>query len=165
VLAIGTLALAAACADEASAPENASSPTPTFDPYNASPTPSATAVADLRPQLEPGVKQIGGNRLTFSLGTGIAYPLDPYAFELSSGEERPPCESFVFVFSWQVLEPSAPPEDIGLAWQHAASGNPVEIARGANGTQTVGCGGLTALNQTGGDLVVLVDYVIGSTGG
>jgi hypothetical protein len=99
--------------------------------------------------------------LSFSIGAGISYPFDPYAFALDAGEERPPCESFVFAFAWSVVVPESPPPDIALSWQTSASGAPEEVARGAGGSADVGCGTLTAVNETDSDVAVLVDWLVG----
>jgi hypothetical protein len=165
-LAAALFATATACADESDSPEEQGSASATQDnPYLRSPTPTATSVRDLAPQLGPGVRKIGGNRLSFSVGDGIDYAFDPYGFELAAGEERPPCEQFVFAFSWQVVVPQEPPADIGFVWRSGESGATSELGRGASGSGITGCGVLTAVNEAGRDVAVVVDYQIGRAGG
>jgi len=150
------LALAiVACADEAAAPEDGA----VGDEQ--SPQPESFARAPT-PELGEGIKEIGGKRITLAPSPGLLVTLTPYELELAAGEERPPCDRFVFAFGWQVIHPASPPADFNLEWTFEGADGPQEIGLGARGTANVGCGVIEILNDTGGDISVEIHYLVGA---
>ena len=153
------LLLVAACVNEVVAPEDE----PTFPASSPSTAPPETPLAPPQPALDAGVKQIGANRVSFSLNPEQPHQIDPYQFELSPGQQRPACSGFVFAFSWLALDPdSQEPVYAEIAWTLTHREGSQEVIRGPSGSATVGCGRLSPLNPGPKDVVVVMDYLIGS---
>lgn len=126
-------------------------------------TPSTTAAPPpAEPPLGPGVTKIGSGTMTFVIAPNGSFPVDGYA--LVQGAEPPPCAAFVFAFRWEITNPS-PPGDASIAWEITRQDIRQEVASGAQGTATVGCGMLTAVNRSQTTLTVSVHYVQGRMAG
>ncbi|HEV8574601.1 MAG TPA: hypothetical protein VGR43_07820 [Dehalococcoidia bacterium] len=146
------LILIASCGDDAK--EGAGgSPTGSVTPADGTPAPPP-------PELAEGVSRLSEGTFTATIDPEGVSAFEPIALPLELGAETPPCESFVFVFGWQVVEP-IPIEDAGLVWSVTRMGAAEEIARGASGTATVGCGFLEAVNHGDARMTLNVHYLIG----
>jgi hypothetical protein len=120
----------------------------------AAPTPA-------EPIIDEDLRRIGGGELTETIAAGATYSFDPLGFPLDPGEETPPCASFGFTFTWQVVDPY-PPDSVDLAWQLSRMGGPIVIASGPSGGTTVGCGLVDAANRGQAPITVAVRYVTGT---
>jgi hypothetical protein len=132
---------------------DASIETPTLQPTSAAPAPG-------KPALEAGVQQIGEGTINFVLVANGQFPIDGLGL-IQPGTEAPPCAAFVFAFNWQITDPY-PPGDSQVTWEIIAQDNRNEVASGAAGTASVGCGQLIALNNGPDQIGVSVHYVQGA---
>src|SRR5574341_824254 len=112
--------------------------------------PSATATekapAPPTPPVQPGAQIVAEGTLSSTIIPGGTARFDPLTLPLNTGAEAPPCESYVFSFGWLVTDPY-PAENVDLRWQWAREGSSEEIATGASGTASLGCGFLEAVNR------------------
>jgi len=136
----------------------ADTPTPTEAPASAEP---GAAPTPAEPIIDEDLRRIGGGELTEAIAAGATYSFDPLGFPLDPGEETPPCASFGFTFTWQVIDPY-PPDSVDLAWQLSRMGGPIVIASGPSGETTVGCGLVEAANRGQAPITVAVRYVTGT---
>lgn len=127
--------------------------TPTPVPTPSGPTPVA-------PTLDTGVKQIGEGTISFVLVPNGQIPIDGLGL-IQAGAETPPCAAFVFVFSWQITEPY-PAGDNQVAWKITRQDSTEDVAAGAGGAATVGCGQLTVINTGPDQVTVAVHYLQGA---
>jgi len=144
-----------ACADEAGAPDEVG-----VDGGQSQGLGSASRPP--MPELGEGVREIGGKLITLAPSPGLVATLTPYDLQLAAGEQRPPCDRFVFAFGWQVVDPAEPRADFQLGWTFDGGGGPQEIGRGARGTAKVGCGVIKISNETGEDISVDIHYLLGA---
>ena len=144
-----------ACADEASAPDEVG--------VGGEQSPGVGSIArPPAPDLGEGVREIGGRTITLAPSPGLVATITPYELELADGEQRPPCDRFVFSFGWQVVDPASPPDDFQLVWTFNGGAGAEDIGLGARGTARVGCGVINILNETGQDISVDIDYLVGA---
>lgn len=123
--------------------------TPTTQPTGAAPTPA----------LDPGVKKIGEGTMTFILIPGGQFPVDGLGL-IQPGTATPTCAAFVFAFAWQITDPF-PPGSNAMTWRITQGDSTEDVGSGADGTATVGCGLLTAMNTGPATISVSVRYVQG----
>jgi len=103
------------------------------------------------------VQQIGEGTINFVLVANGQFPIDGLGL-IQPGTEAPPCAAFVFAFNWQITDPY-PPGDSQVTWEIIAQDNRNEVASGAAGTASVGCGQLIALNNGPDQIGVSVHYI------
>ncbi len=129
------------------------SATQTTAPTPAGPSPVA-------PTLDTGVSQIGEGTISFVLVPNGQIPIDGLGL-IQAGTETPPCAAFVFAFSWQITDPF-PVEDNQVAWKITRQDSIDDVAAGADGTATVGCGQLNVINTGPDQVTVSVHYLQGA---
>lgn len=112
------------------------------------------------PVLDANTKKIGEGTISFVLVPGQSSPIDPIGLPLPAGATPPPCAAFVFSFGWQVTKPN-PPGDAKVTFKIDRQGVVEQVASGASGTASVGCGLLTAVNEGDGEMSVSMHYFQG----
>ena len=124
-------------------------------------TQTVAVLLSQRVQLEEGASRLAEGAFSTALVPTAVSGFDPASLPLEGQREPPPCADFIFTFAWQVRE-ATPAE--GLVWRINEDGVVREIATGASGDATVGCGFIEAVN-TGSERVTLdVHYLIGQRG-
>lgn len=129
--------------------------TETPGPTSAAPTPGA-------PPLPAGVTQITEGTMNFVVISGGQFSFDGQGL-VQPGTQPPPCETFVFAFAWQITDPF-PPGDNSVTWRVTQQGATNDIASGADGSATTGCGLITAVNTGLDQVTVNVRYILGQRG-
>jgi len=124
------------------------------------PVPTASGPTPLAPTLDAGVAQIGEGTINFTLPPNGQVPIDGLGL-IQAGKETPPCAAFVFAFSWQITEPY-PAEGNQVAWKITRQDTTEDVASGADGKATVGCGLLTVINTGPDEVTIAVHYVQGA---
>jgi hypothetical protein len=124
------------------------------------PRPTSSAPTPVKPALDAGVQQVGEGTIGFVLVPNGQFPIDGLGL-IQPGTEPPPCAAFVFAFSWQITDPY-PPGDSQVTWQIVAQDSRDDVASGAAGTASVGCGQLIASNNGPDQIDVSVHYVQGA---
>jgi hypothetical protein len=158
------LALAAACGDDdEAAPTDAAGALTPVGTKDATPTPldtegaSAGPPAPADPTLDEELAEIASGSFDETIAAGDSWSIDTAAF----AENESLCTNFAFDFTWQVQDPF-PPAGVDLIWQFTRAAGTVEVAAGAAGAQSVGCGLLEALNRDDGQIVVAIRYRVGA---
>lgn len=132
---------------------------------SASASPTTTAVATppplADPQLPSGLREVArGDLGEIEVPVGGVYYIDPRTLA-ARGTIAPPCEGFVFAFSWQLNDPY-PPEEESFEWQVQRDGGNASLSTDEGGQESVGCESLQAVNKGEEPLTVEVRYVIGA---
>lgn len=133
-------------------------PGETAAPVGATPTP-AVAEQPPAPTLEEGVTRIGEGVITFALVPNGQFLINGLGL-LQPGTEAPSCDAFRFAFAW-----NSAPGDGSVTWELINGDVRQEVAAGATGSATVGCGQLMAENRGTETLTVSVRYIQGRAGG
>ncbi len=152
VLCLG--AVFATCGDGQEGASSRESTAPTATGEKAPPPPL--------PELAAGLQRLSEGTFETTIQPGGRAGFDPLQLPLDTGVEQPSCAAFVFAFSWQVKDPY-PPENVDVSWLSTRAGGPEEVASGASGTATVGCGFLETANNSTFAVTVQARYVIAST--
>ena len=130
------------------------------EPAGETPRPASSAPTPVKPALDAGVQQVGEGTISFVLVPNGQFSIDGLGL-IQPGTEPPPCAAFVFAFSWQITDPY-PPGDSQVTWQIIAQDSRDDVASGAAGTASVGCGQLIASNNGPDQIGVSVHYVQGA---
>jgi hypothetical protein len=163
---LAMLALAAACGDDdAAAPTDTLGGLTPAGTKEATPTPLAPDGADppagppvpADPTLDEELAEIASGSFDETIAAGDSWSIDTAAF----AEDESLCTNFAFDYTWQVQDPF-PPAGVDLIWQFTRAAGTVEVAAGAAGEQSVGCGLLEALNRGDGEIVVAIRYRVGA---
>ncbi|MGH9203024.1 MAG: hypothetical protein ACRD2A_17500 [Vicinamibacterales bacterium] len=142
------LILLMACSDD----ENNGAETPT-------PSANAEAPAPPVPELEPSQHKIAEGTLTTTINSGAVSRFDPQELPLETGNALPACAAYVFAFGWQVSQPY-PPDEVDIVWRTERMGEVAEVASGASGTASIGCGYLETVNNSSFTVIVDAHYLI-----
>lgn len=154
--ATGPVSSASPSGDASASPSSTGSgaATATLAP-SGSPAPDAPV-----PVLDANTRKIGEGTISFVLIPGQSSPIDPIGLPLPAGATPPPCASFVFAFGWQITKPN-PPGEAKVTFKIDRQGAVEQVAAGASGTSSVGCGLLTAVNEGDGEISVSMHYFQG----
>lgn len=126
----------------------------------ATPVETPAGPSPVAPTLDAGVKQIGEGTISFTLLPNGQFPID-WLTLIQPGTETPPCAAFVFAFSWQITKPY-PVGDNEVSWKITRQGVTEDVASGADGTATVGCGQLTITNTGPDEATISIHYLQGA---
>jgi hypothetical protein len=130
----------------------ASQATPTAAPTAAVPPPG-------KPGLDEGVAQVNEGILNFVIPANGQFEIDSLGL-VPSGTDPPPCGTFEFAFSWRITDPY-PPSSEQVVWELIYQDARQDVASGAEGSASVGCGQLLAGNNNPRPIAVSVYYVVG----
>lgn len=131
-------------------------------PAARTPTP-APALPPPEPSLEGGAQKVGSGTMTFTLLPSGQFPIDPLGL-LPAGTTPPACDVFVFAFTWEITSPD-PPGSEQVVWETVSGEQRQQVAAGAEGEASVGCGQLFAVNRGANTLVVGLHFVQGARQG
>lgn len=92
------------------------------------------------PPISPELRALGNGSLALNLPANGRQQIDTQALARDFGV-TPDCESFVFLFSWQV----SPKREV--RFEGTLTGRTVDVGRGQTGQASVGCMLLEAVND------------------
>jgi hypothetical protein len=114
-----------------------------------------------KPSLGDGVQQVGEGTTTFVIEPNGIHQIDGLYLLQLQGVDPPPCAAFVLAFSWLITNPS-PPTGQQVVWEIIRQDARDPVASGPEGSTTVGCGQLLAMNPGTQTISVSVYYVQGA---
>lgn len=168
--AIATLLLLAACGGDDDGPA-ATIGTP-IGTKDTTPVPTAGASTDtgdgtapdpVDPTLDEELTEFASGSFDATIDPGDRYEIDTTELANETGS-APPCDNFLFDFSWQVTDPY-PPDGVAISWLYTGQSDEFEVANTPAGEQGVGCGPVAIANNGAGAVTIAVKYIIGGIGG
>ncbi len=141
-------------------PSPVPSPTPTPAPSpTPSPTPEAPHAAPI--ELDPGVESLAEDVLLPTIQAGGVFNLDPIELAEDLGiTPPPPCAVLVFHLSWQVRQPY-PLADGDVEFYWTRMGGTELIGQDPSGQTSRGCGAIQVVNNSDVDVTLEIRYAIG----